>query len=74
MQEIISSEQDPITAQLMVFAYNTLLASALSEGVAPVGNFDLGFFMHVVQQFASDHDALRDILDGKGNEYVWLAE
>src|SRR5690242_5989906 len=74
MQEIISSEQNRITAQLMVFAYNTLVCSVLCGSQAPAGSFDLSFFMHVVQQFASDHETLRQILEGKGNEYVWLAE
>lgn len=74
MQEIIASEQDPITAQLMVFVYNTLISCIGSGSQAPTGSFDLGFFMHVVQQFARDHEALRTILEGKGNEYVWIEE
>jgi len=74
MQEIISSEQDPITKQLLVFAYNMLLSSIVSEGIAPTGGFDLGFFMHIVQQFASHHDVLRNILEGRGHEYAWIAE
>jgi hypothetical protein len=56
----------------MVFAYNTLIGCIGTGSQAPTGSFDLVFFMQVVRQFASDHEALRKILDGKGNEYVWL--
>ena len=31
MRETIASEKDPITAQLMIFAYNTLISRILSK-------------------------------------------
>jgi hypothetical protein len=73
MRETIASEKDPITAQLMIFAYNTLISRILSKE-QPVASFDLAYFMQIVQEFASDHATLKKILDGKGDELIWMAE
>jgi hypothetical protein len=74
MQELIASEKDPITAHLMTFANNTLLSRLLTKEKGPVADFDLRYFMEVIQEFASDHETLKKILDGKVDELMWMAD
>ena len=74
MQELIASEKDPITAHLMIFANNTLLSRILTKEKGPVADFDLGYFMEVIKEFASDHKTLKKILDGRGDELIWMVE
>ena len=40
----------------------------------PTADFDLGYFMEVVREFVSEHETIRKILDGRGDELVWLTE
>jgi len=74
MQELIAAEPDQITAHLMTFANNTLVSRLLRNAPGPAADFDLGYFMQIVQEFASDHETLRKILDEKSDELIWLAE
>lgn len=74
MQELIASEPNQITAHLMTFANNTLVSRLLRKAPGPAADFDLGYFMQIVQEFASDHETLRKILDGTSEELIWLAE
>jgi hypothetical protein len=39
-----------------------------------VADFGLKFFMEVIKDFASEHEALKKILDGKGDELILMAE
>ena len=74
MNELIDAEENPTTRALMVFAYNSFFALVLRKADGPIVDFDLKFFMQVIQEFSSNHEALRMFLDGKGNETEWLAE
>ena len=74
MQELISSEQDEITAHLMIFANNTLVARILRNAPGPTADFDLRYFMEIIQEFASDRDTLKTILTGRAVDLVWLSD
>ncbi len=74
MHEVIAAETDPITRDLMRFALNCLVSRTIRQAEAPIADFDLKYFIQVVQEFASDQEGLRLFLDGKGSETVWLAE
>jgi hypothetical protein len=65
MRQIVSSQQDPITAQLMGLAYHTLLVRMLRQESLPVADFDLRFFMEVIQEFCSDQETLKKVLAGE---------
>jgi hypothetical protein len=74
MQELITSEQDKITSYLMTFANNTLIGRILRNAPGPAADFDLCFFMEIVQEFASDQNTLKTILDGRADELVWFTD
>jgi hypothetical protein len=72
MQELIDSEKDPITAHLMTMANEVVFARVLRGESRPIADFDLRYFMEIMQEFASNHETLRKILAGRGDELVWL--
>jgi hypothetical protein len=73
-KEMIASERDAITAQLMTRAVNMVFLRIARKEAAPMADFDLAYFMEVMKEFAGDHEALRMILNGKGDELNWMAE
>jgi hypothetical protein len=74
MKELIAAEKDRITAQLMSRAANMVVLRILRKESGPIADFDLVYFMEVIKEFADDHEALRMILNGKGDELNWMAE
>jgi hypothetical protein len=74
MKEMIASERDPITAQLMTRAVNMVFLRLARKEKGPTADFDLAYFIEVIKEFADDHEALRTIIEGRGAELDWLAE
>jgi hypothetical protein len=74
MNELVDAEQNPVTRDLMVFAYHSLVSLVIRKAEGPIADFDLRYFMQVIQEFSSDHDGLRGFLDGKSNDTEWIAE
>ena len=73
MNAIIKRQRDPITANLMNRAAHVLILRMMRREKAPAADFDLEFFMEVIQEFVHDHDALRKSLDGCSEEQ-WLPD
>jgi hypothetical protein len=73
MNALIERQDDPITANLMHRAAHVLLLRMMRREKAPAADFDLEFFIEVIQEFVRDHDALRKSLDGSGEE-EWLPD
>lgn len=40
----------------------------IRQAEGPIADFDLRYFMEVIQEFASDHDTLRSSLEGGGTQ------
>ena len=74
MNALIESETDPITADLMNQAANVVMLRVLRKEKRPIADFDLRYFMEVIQEFASDHDVLRKSLEGEGGQEIWIAD
>jgi len=74
MEQLIASEEDPITQHLMTMAVDVVLSRMITKKNGPIADFDLSFFMEIIQQFANEHKTLKKILEGKGDELIWLAE
>ena|ERR1700730_13323533 len=74
MEELIASEKDPITQHLMTMAADVVLSRMLTKKNGPIADFDLNYFMEIVQQFANEHETLKKILSGRGDELIWLDE
>jgi hypothetical protein len=68
MNRLIDAEEDPITQNLMALAAQTVLARAVTQKSQPIADFDLLYFMELIQQFASKHQILKRMLNG---EDVW---
>src|SRR3954452_22430923 len=71
MRAVIAAEDDKITQQLMQFASNNFASVVLDNTYKPVADFDMEFFIRVVQKFVGDHDGLRMFLDGKADDNPW---
>lgn len=74
MKELVSSETNEIARELMRMAHHILVLRVARNEAPPVGDFDLKYFMEIVQDFAREQGALKKILDGKGDELIWMAE
>jgi hypothetical protein len=74
MEELVASEKDPITQHLMTMAAQVVLSRLVTGKNGPIADFDLAYFMEVIQDFASNHGTLKKIIDGKGEELIWIAE
>jgi hypothetical protein len=74
MQELIASEKDPITADLMAMAYHVVFMRLMRKETGPVTDFDLRYFMEVIQEFSSQHSILTKLLAGKSGELAWLSD
>lgn len=74
MNALIAIEGDPITAQIMGLASHLLALRVLRKEKGPAADFDLNYFMELIQELASDHETLRNILEGKGDQMTWLTE
>jgi hypothetical protein len=74
MNDLIASEEDPITQHLMEMAAHVVISRVLTRKDGPIADFDLNYFMEIVQEFAREHKTLKTILEGKGDELIWLAE
>ena len=74
MNALIASEKDPITADLMSQAAHLVVLRVMRQEKGPMADFDLRYFMEVIQEFASDHEALRRSLEGRGSQEEWLSE
>jgi hypothetical protein len=72
MQELVDSEKDPITEHLMEMAAQVVFSRVVRKERPPIADFDLRYFMEVVQDFAGQHETLKTILAGRGSELVWL--
>jgi len=68
MVELINSEKNPITHQLMAEASNALFSVLMRRESQPIADFDLLYFMEVIKEFCSHHKVLGLILEGKGDE------
>ena len=74
LKELLASESDPVTSQLMTMANHILTLRVIRKEKGPVSDFDLRYFMEIIQDFAREHEALKKILDGRGDELIWMAE
>lgn len=74
MIQLLDSEKDPITSQLMGFAFMKIFGRWLAGKGLPICDLDGRFFMEIMQEFCSEHENLRIILDGKGESLAWFAE
>jgi hypothetical protein len=74
MLELLRSEKDEITSQLMWEASNSVFKRVLKGGDGPVSDFDLNFFMEVMQEFCGQHKVLKTILDGEGKSLEWFPD
>ena len=74
MNALIASEKDPITADLMNQAAHLVVLRVIRQEKGPISDFDLRYFMEVIQEFASDHETLTRSLKGKGSQEEWLSE
>jgi predicted TIM-barrel enzyme len=72
--KLIESEKNTITSQLMTEASNTIFKRMLRREAPPVADFDLLFFMQVMQEFCSQQEVLQKILAGRGSELDWFPE
>ena len=63
--EILRSVKDPVTNQLMNMANFEVLKRFLEHRDLPACDFDLVFFLKVVKDFCSQHEAIRKILAGE---------
>ena|SRR3982751_2930262 len=71
MEELIDSEKDPITRDLMALANIVVFGRVARHDSGPISDFDLLYFMELMQDFASRHDTIRLMLDGRGSELSW---
>jgi hypothetical protein len=62
--QFIAGISNPITKALVNNAHFHLFRR-LAEERFPVGSFDMRFFVEVLAEMFSEHDALRMILDGE---------
>ena len=74
MNALIANETDPITADLMSQAAHLVVLKVIRGEEGPLGDFDLRYFMEVIQEFASDHEMLRQTLEGKVHKESWLTD
>lgn len=74
MKELLASEQDPVTAQLMGEAFMKVFNRLLKREGLPVGDFDMRFFMEILQEFFSEHETIKKIIDGTDDRQPWVAE
>lgn len=74
MNELIKAQTDPITQELMGMMNHILVVRLLRGEEGPTGDFDLRYFMEIIQDFASEHNTIKKILEGKGHEIVWMEE
>jgi hypothetical protein len=72
MEELIASEKDPITEHLMSMAAQVVFSRLVRKEKGPTADFDLRYFMEIIQELASKHEILKKILGGHGDELVWL--
>ena len=74
MLELLRSEKNEITSQLMWEASNSVFKRVLKGGDWPVSDFDLRFFMEVMHEFCAQHKVLKTILDGEGKSLEWFPD
>jgi len=74
MKQLLYSEKDPITSQLMSEAFMRVFYRWLSGKGLPVCDFDGRFYMEIMQEFCSNHYLLRKILAGEGEDLAWGPE
>lgn len=74
MNALIAKEKDPITADLMRQAAHLVVLKVLRQDEGPVADFDLRYFMEVIHEFVSDHEALQRTLEGKVSQEAWLPD
>jgi hypothetical protein len=74
MNSLIESEKDPITADLMNQAAHIVVLRVIRHEEGPISDFDLRYFMEIIQEFASDHEILKRSLEGKRCNEEWLPE
>jgi hypothetical protein len=74
MEELIASEKDPIAQHLMTMAAQVVFSRMVRRENGPTADFDLGYFMEVIQEFTSKHEILKKIIEGKGGELIWIEE
>lgn len=70
--QLREQEPNPITAQLMEMAQATLIIRSLRGEKGPIADFDLRYFMEVIQEFCGQHDTLRAILAARGEELTLI--
>lgn len=64
MQALLHAESDERTRSLARMLLASLWRCHASEGVAPVGEFDLALFMRAAIDFARKHDLIAAVLRG----------
>ncbi|MGA9997903.1 MAG: hypothetical protein WBP93_20980 [Pyrinomonadaceae bacterium] len=72
--QIMVEESDPITSHLMEMASAVIVNRALRGESGPIADFDLLFFMEVMREFCSQHEVLKTILAGRGDELIWSSK
>lgn len=72
MNDLIAKEEHPITADLMRQAAHLVVLKVLRQDKGPIADFDLRYFMEVIHEFVSDHQTLRQSLEGKVCQEEWL--
>jgi hypothetical protein len=53
MNDLIASEPDPITADLMNQAAHLVILRVIRQDQGPIADFDLRYFMEVIHEFVS---------------------
>jgi hypothetical protein len=71
--ELLNSVKDLVANQLMNRANFYVTKRFMARETAPVSDFDLRFFMEVMEELFNDQEALRRILNGEDLR-VWTDE
>jgi hypothetical protein len=71
MNQLIGSEPNMITRELMALAGSVIFARAARREMAPVSDFDSRYFMEIMQEFCGKHERIKVILEGRAEELSW---
>ncbi len=63
--ELLNSIKDPVTQGLAHRAHYFVLKRFAEQKSLPVADFDMLFFVQVLQQFCQEHDILKRLLAGE---------
>ena len=74
MKELIAAQSDPIMRDLMTMANHMLVLKVMRKEAGPTSDFDLKYFMEIIHDLAGERETLKKILDGRGDELIWMAD